>query len=43
MKGMDEEQRAEICALFPELADSVVFPAARRTLKAYEARTLIYA
>ncbi len=39
--AMDDDQRAEIAALFPDLTHS--FPAARLTLKGYEARVLLAA
>jgi hypothetical protein len=39
---MDEDQRAEILALFPELrSNTEAFPAARLALKGREARVLI--
>ena len=41
--AMDAEQRAEIAALFPELDQGLHYPAARQTLKAYEARVLLAA
>jgi hypothetical protein len=42
MEGMGEEQRAEILALFPELAEDLdAFPTARLALKAREARVLM--
>jgi Hint domain len=37
---MDAAQRAELLALFPDLYDLPSFPAARRSLKAHEARVL---
>lgn len=40
--GLESEQRAEVLALFPELADNPAsFPAARLTIKAHEARVLM--
>ncbi|MEO6299131.1 MAG: Hint domain-containing protein, partial [Paracoccaceae bacterium] len=44
LANMDDDQRAEIEALFPELSGGVInFPAARATLKRYEARVLLAA
>jgi len=43
LRNMGEEQRAEIEALFPELAVADGFPAARMTLKRHEARVLLAA
>lgn len=43
MEGMNAEQRAEILALFPELAEGACFDAARLSLTAREARALIFA
>ncbi|RYE40105.1 MAG: hypothetical protein EOP21_09900 [Hyphomicrobiales bacterium] len=41
LNAMDQDARAELLALFPELAsDSSGFLAARRSLKAYEAKVL---
>ncbi|WP_114965614.1 Hint domain-containing protein [Alkalilacustris brevis] len=44
LAGLDRAQRAELLALFPELANPVgqrAYVAARMTLKAYEARALL--
>ena len=41
--AMDAAQRAEIAALFPEIAHGIDYPAARQTLKAHEARVLLAA
>ncbi|MBV1864830.1 MAG: Hint domain-containing protein, partial [Rhodobacteraceae bacterium] len=44
LQGIDEAQRNEIYALFPELKSTntrKAFPSARRTLKAYETRLVI--
>ena len=42
LDSMDEDQRAEILALFPELrSNTEAFPAARLALKGSEARVLI--
>jgi hypothetical protein len=43
LDGMDAPQRAEVLALFPQLAWGALFPAARITLKAHEARVLLSA
>ncbi len=43
LAGMDEGQRAEIAALFPDLDPATGFPCARRALKAHEARVLFAA
>ena len=44
LEGLGAEQRAEILALFPELAvDTAAYPAARMTLKAREAKVLMRA
>ena len=44
LNGMEEAQRAEIAALFPEIAgEDFDFPAARLSLKAHEARVLLQA
>jgi hypothetical protein len=43
LEGLGAEQRAEILALFPELATGASFPAARLSLKAKEARVLLSA
>jgi Ca2+-binding RTX toxin-like protein len=43
LAGMDAAQRAELAALFPGLADGLGFAAARRSLRAHEARTLLAA
>ncbi|WP_430463904.1 Hint domain-containing protein [Tabrizicola sp.] len=43
LEGIGEDQRAEILALFPELAEGAEFAAARLSLKAKEARVLIAA
>lgn len=44
LSAMDADQRAEIEALFPELSHRHIdFPAARLTLKGYEARALLAA
>jgi hypothetical protein len=39
--ALDEAQRAEIAALFPEFDQGIDYPAARLTLKRYEARVLL--
>jgi Ca2+-binding RTX toxin-like protein len=41
--GLGAAARAELLALFPELAAGTAFPAARTTLKAHEARVLVAA
>jgi Hint domain len=41
--GLDEAQREEILALFPNLRRGEAFPAARLTLKAKEAQVLLRA
>ena len=42
LSSLDAAARAEVLALFPELAkDSAGFPAARMSLKAHEARVLV--
>ena len=44
LRDLEDEQRAEIVALFPDLAEGIArFPAARPTLKAHEARVLLAA
>ena len=43
LDGMEDDQRAEIIALFPELASGAAFQSARLTLKAREAMALIRA
>ena len=44
LTNMGCDQRGEIEALFPELSQGVIsFPAARLTLKSYEARVLLVA
>ncbi|MFD1808923.1 Hint domain-containing protein [Gemmobacter lanyuensis] len=43
LAGMDDDQRNELLALFPELMDGTSFPAARRCLKSHEARVLLMA
>jgi len=43
LRQMGEEQRAEIVALFPELAQVDGFASARLTLKRHEARVLLAA
>jgi hypothetical protein len=40
LEGLEDGQRAELLALFPDLYDVPSFPAARRSLKAHEARVL---
>ena len=40
--ALDADARAEVLAIFPELAlDESIFPAARLSLKAHEARVLV--
>lgn len=41
LAGMEADQRAELLALMPDLAALPSFPAARRSLKAHEARVLL--
>ena len=41
LAGMDDAQRNEVLALFPELQEGAGFPAARRSLKAHETRVLL--
>ena len=41
MNGLEAGQRAEIHALFPELANGTIYPAARLKLKAKEAQVLL--
>ncbi|RUS59289.1 hypothetical protein EGN72_15210 [Pseudorhodobacter sp. E13] len=41
LHSIDSPQRAELLALFPELAQGDFYPAARITLKAYEAKVLM--
>jgi len=44
LKGMDSAQRDEVLFLFPELAESpLAYPAARASLRAFEARVLLAA
>src|SRR5690606_9759164 len=40
LHGMDDAQRAEILALFPQLAAGAQYPAARLSLRAFEAKAL---
>ncbi|MGO4909320.1 Hint domain-containing protein [Pseudorhodobacter sp. W20_MBD10_FR17] len=40
LKGMKSPQRDEVLALFPALAQGAAYPAARLTLKSYEAKAL---
>jgi Ca2+-binding RTX toxin-like protein len=41
LDSMQSPQREELLTLFPELADGANYPAARMTLKAYEAKALL--
>ena len=43
LAGMDDAQRNELLALFPELQAGEGFAAARRSLKAHEAKVLLMA
>lgn len=43
LEGLGEDQRAELLALFPDLAQSGAYPAARITLKGREAKVLLSA
>lgn len=43
LDGMPDPQREEILALFPDLAQPGLYPAARMTLKSFEARVLMNA
>ncbi len=43
LDGMPDPQRDELLRLFPELHDPETYPAARMTLKGYEARVLLQA
>lgn len=43
LAGMDDAQRNELLALFPELQEGECFPAARRSLRAHESRVLLMA
>jgi hypothetical protein len=41
LQGMESAQRDEVLTLFPELAQGAAYPAARLTLKSYEAKVLL--